>query len=217
MDCVLVGHSFVRRLRDHYLPRGMRYRDVGPTHVERAAQLAAKLDMNKNFTGVYTESDGMVYIRHLESTRQTIQAVKPAVVVIDIGSNDIAKLTAVNLSRILDMVNEVYEFACSLSVSLVVFNAVLPRTAGLSCSPTVFRTNATRFNKLLRGLAGGRGSPHLAFNEQRGFFGEGYAMIDRSVSRWSHDGIHASEDSIVRYRNRTRQCIFAHLYLFVSL
>ena len=90
MECVFVCHSYIRRLRDVFVT-------VMLVHVERVA-------------------DDIVFIRELEHTRRTIATVKPAVVVIDIGTNDIAHLTADDHVAILNLVTRVYEFAHSLRV-----------------------------------------------------------------------------------------------------
>ena len=130
MECVFVGHSYIRRLRDHYLPRRFPYRDVRPHHVERARELAKELELDNQFAGAYTAADDIVFIRELEHTRRTIATVKPGVVVIDIGTNNIARLTADDHVAILNLVTRVYEFARSLHVSLVVVNVVIPRCKG---------------------------------------------------------------------------------------
>ena len=218
MECVFVGHSYIRRLRDHYLLRRFRYRDVRPHHVERACELARELELDNQFAGVYTAANDIVFIHELEHTRRTIATVKPGVVVIDIGTNDIARLTADDHVAILNLVTRVYEFARSLHVSLVVVNAVIPRCKGLSCSPDVFMTNAKRYNSILKTLVENSDNPAIVVNKMRGFFGDGFSKNALPVLRWSSDGIHANNaESIKHYRNRTRHCVLENLYRFVSL
>ena len=208
----------IRRLRDHYLPRRFRYRDGRPHHVERARELAKELGLDKQFAGAYTAADDIVFIRELEHTRRTIATVKPAVVVIDIGTNNIACLTADDHVAILNLVTRVYEFARSLHVSLVVVNVVIPRCKGFFCSPDVFMTNAKRYNSILNTLVENNDNPSIVVNKMRGFFGDGFSKNALPVLRWSSDGIHANNaESIKRYRNRTRHCVLDNLYRFVSL
>ena len=93
-------------------------------------------------------------------------------VVVDIGSNYIARLTAVEHGAMLQLAMDVHKFAMSLDVSMVVLNAVLPRTDRLTCSPDIFFINAKSYNKILCNLAGSEGSPCVVFNQMRGFFSQ---------------------------------------------
>ena len=89
---------------------------------------------------------------------------------VDIGWNDIARLTAVDQGAMLRLAMDVHKFAMSLDVAMVVLNAVLPGTNRLVCSPDIFLTNAKSYNNILFNLAGSEGSPCVIFNQMRGFF-----------------------------------------------
>ena len=64
----------------------------------------------------------MVFVGDLPSSRHDVRAVRPAVVMVDIGSNDIA----VDHGTMLQLAMDVHKFALSLNVAMVVLNAVLP-------------------------------------------------------------------------------------------
>ena len=232
MDVFFVGHSYVRRLRDHYLPRPDRHRpythvrrhprpdrrDVRPYQSRRAAALCRNINLDMNFNAAYTVGDDIVFVCDLPRSHREVRSVRPAVVVVDIGSNDIARLTAVDHSAMLRLAMDVHSFALSLDVAMVVLNAVLPRTDRLACSPETFLANAKSYNKILLNLAGSGGSPCVVFNQMRGFFGQSSGSGELPVSSWSSDGIHPNRvDSMRRYRNRIRQCILENLYRIVSL
>ena len=139
-------------------------------------------------------------------------------VVIDIDTNDIARLTADDHVAILNLVTSVHEFARSLHVSLVIVNVVIPHCKGLSCSPEVFMSNAKRYNSMLKTLAESSDNPSIVVNKMRGFFGDGLSQNALPVSRWSSDGIHANNpESIKRNCNRTSHRVLENLYRFVSL
>ena len=66
--------------------------------------------------------DDVVFVGDLPSSRHDVRTVRPAVVVVDIGSNDIA----VDHGTMLRLAMDVHKFALSLNVAMVVLNAVLP-------------------------------------------------------------------------------------------
>ena len=192
--------------------------DVRPFQSRRAAALCRNFNLDENFHAAYTVGDDIVLVSDLPRSRRDVRALGPAVVVVDIGPNDIARLTAVDHGAMLRLAMDVHKFAMSLDVAMVVLNAVLPRTDRLTCSPDIFLTNAKSNNKILCNLAGSEGSPCVVFNQMRGFFGQSSGSGELPVSSWSSDGIHPNrEDSMRRYRNRIRQCILENLHRIVTL
>ena len=71
MECVFVCHSYIHCLRDHYLLRHFRYRDVRLHHVKKARELAKELELDHQLAGAYTAADDIVFIRELEHTHRT--------------------------------------------------------------------------------------------------------------------------------------------------
>ena len=182
MDLLFVGHSYVRRLRDHYLQRPDRHRPY--THVRRhprpdqrnvrpyqsrgTATLCRNINLDVNFNAAYTVGDDIVFVCDLPISHRDVRSVRPAVVMVDIGSNDIASLTAVYHGAMLRLAMDVHSFALSLDVAMVVLNTVLPQTDRLACSPETFLANAKSYNKILLNLAGSGGVPIVWFSTRWG-------------------------------------------------
>ena len=110
MDILFSGHSYVLRLQDHYLPRPDHHRsftrvcrharpdrrDVRPFQSRRAATLCRNINLDENLNAAYMVADDIVFVSDLPRSRHDVRAVGPAMVVVDIGSNDIARLTTVD-------------------------------------------------------------------------------------------------------------------------
>ena len=168
MDVILVGHSFVRRFRDAKIrrQRNPTDRDINVHQKSRAASMAASMRLSRHINGVYTISESIIYFHHVLQLRDVILSVSPREIVVDIGSNDLARITTVNPRRILQLAAELHTFVLNLDLHLVVINAILPRTAALSCTPATFAANARYYNTFMSDFCDT--SPHLVFNKQRG-------------------------------------------------
>jgi lysophospholipase L1-like esterase len=217
MDLTLVGHSFVRRLRDNALaapqqrPRcstgPQRHGDVLPGQTERAQQLAQALQLDNYFSAVYTVAEGVIFLDDIISFREHILVTQPKVMLVDIGSNDIARYSSFVPRKMLQLAHTLHEYLQSLPVPLTVVNAVLPRTASLAGSPETFRDNSQAYNKYLSEMISL--TPAITFSKMRGFqyvhkLGQD---LPRPVSEWSEDGIHCSTTSMTAYKQRIRHSI----------
>ena len=211
MKAVIIGHSFVRRLRDEALPPPhFRLKDVAWHHSQKAISLATNLALDEVYQEVYTVSDGLVFISDLKLANSTLFNLKPELVVVDIGSNDIANVALCEPTRMLDMATQVFEFADSIQGAQAVVNAVLPRTNNISGHPSVFRQNATQYNVCLSNLCDP--SFRVTFNKMRGFHGRWNEVgleEPLPVASWSNDGIHCNATSLERYRQRIRHAMLA--------
>jgi hypothetical protein len=217
---VLVGHSFIRRLRDDILAnphQKRRIRDITWTHPYRARVLAEGLNISDFITSVYTESDNLNFIGDLDRSYTSICHVDPMVVVIDIGSNDIAQCFSGDPWAMLALATQVHDFATSIQKGalhpLIIINAVIPRINNMQCDPQTFRINAMQYNKCLGVLCDTKDG--IVINKMRGF---NFTNTDRQeqpreVISWSNDGIHPDmPGSMERYRNRVRHCILDNLH-----
>ena len=116
MDVILVGHSFVRRFRDAKIrrQRNPTDRDINVHQKSRAASMAASMRLSRHINGVYTISESIIYFHHVLQLRDVILSVSPRAIVVDIGSNDLARITTVNPRRILQLAAELHTFVLNL-------------------------------------------------------------------------------------------------------
>jgi lysophospholipase L1-like esterase len=154
MDVTLLGHSFIRRLRDALLsepqdtPRGRprRHGDVLPDHRQRAEHLVQQMRLSNHFSAAYTVSEGIIFIRDVVAAAEVVLSTNPAVLIIDIGSNDIARLHSVQPRKMLKLAHQLHDHLSSWQIPLIVVNAVLPRTHRINGPPEIFRDNSLQFN-----------------------------------------------------------------------
>ena len=222
MEITFVGHSFIRRLKNHALksvnctPRGTprgRHSDVTPFHPREARAFVRGLQLDNWFSLAYTIAENIVFIRDVISAL-TDNDFHSDVVVIDIGSNDIAQVPTQDPRRMLEMAHTLHELLHHQSMPLIVVNAVLPRTHRIASTSQTFSANAAHFNNFLSEMC--TLSPHIIFNKLRGFQHlhiQG-RDIPRPVCQWSDDGIHCTQESIQRYQQRIRHAVLDNCHRF---
>lgn len=131
------------------------------------------------------------------------------ILVLDIGSNDLANLTEAD-EHVIEWAGDLVSFAGQLPVSRVVLNYVIPREANIRSTKTVFRINADKYNASLNGLVLGT---KCAVNKQQGFANWydpiNRMVIHRPVESWSEDGIHVTKRFWEKYVLRLRSAIFS--------
>ena len=223
MDVVFVGHSYTRRMRNHYM--GMHVGDDETRDIvgDRSAELAKALGISQHFEGAYTLSDKVIHARDLWDLIPSIHDIQPAIVNIAIGTNDLALLGKHDPNECLLLANTVLEFARATNAPVVIVEAILPRKKGISSTPTIFRQNATLYNSIIRNTVSISDTPATAYNKLRGFT---YKYIDgketeRDIDDWSHDGIHMDTQERPRgadtpapmrtYAQRVRQVVMSHI------
>ena len=85
-------------------------------------------------------------MRHVPQQKRKIRHLQPHVVVFDIGSNYLAHLASVEPRRILHLAYEPHTFISQLGLPLMIVNAILSQTAGISCTPETYAVSARHFN-----------------------------------------------------------------------
>jgi lysophospholipase L1-like esterase len=215
MDVVLLGHSYIRRLRDGLIPplHSHRGQDVGIGSLIRAAQLASNLNISQHIRRVYTFSDGVVRIRDLDGIQTFVDRIRPGIVFIDIGSNDLAHYDVVDAYTMLQLVTQLTDLALSLHAPKIILSAILPRTGNITCSPDTFRENAELFNTYLMNICDPKSK--LVYHKPRGFWNQYLDGLEHTleVSDWSSDGIHCNRpDSFQKYKTRTRRAIMTQVH-----
>ena len=83
----MTGPSLVIHVHCHAM---LGRRDVRPYQSRRAPALCRSINLDEHFNAAYMVGDDMVFVGDLPSSRHDVKAVRPAVVVVDIRSNDIA-------------------------------------------------------------------------------------------------------------------------------
>ena len=92
--------------------------------------------------GVYTYADTVVMADDLTHSIPLISAVRPNIVLMDIGSNDLANLHMTDHFSSLDLATRVFDIAKQYneqrSVLMVIVNNILPRSNNIACTADVF-------------------------------------------------------------------------------
>ena len=215
MEVVLLGHSFIRRLRDDLVPwrpQGGRGTDVGLGHPLRAAQLARAMGVSRNVRRIYTFSDGIVRIGDVDQAAAFVRRASPGVLLLDVGSNDLAHIVTVDPVQVLRLAVQLTDVASLFEAAFVIINAIIPRTGNITCVPDTFRENAELFNTFVKNIC--ETSEKLVFHKLRGFWNtrHGAVTLPCQVPEWSTDGIHCDTSlSMRRYRVRTKHAILAQV------
>ena len=215
MDVVVLGHSFIRRLRDGLIPpkKSKRSHDIPAWNTAAASQLTAAWGMSQHIRHIYTFSDGVTRIRDIDGATHMVERIRPGIVLMDIGSNDLAHVDSVDPSQMLRLATHITDTALTLSTHKVIINAILPRTGNITCTPAVFRENASHLNSFLKNICDPKS--RLVFHKPRGFWTQCTDAKERpcEVSEWSSDGIHCDmPDSARRYSARTRRAILTQVH-----
>lgn len=186
---LLVGHSFVRRLKADRT--NTLHKDVMSPPL--AAIFARTLQLDSKYSGIYTMSDQLNMVTDLMGRVDSIKELNPSRIVVDIASNNLAAWGKVDLGYSRELAEAVAETAIRLPGTVVV-HAVLPRERNLACTPEAFWENASHYNATMRGLAAVPRYTNLHYNKMRGFCYkegiDGRDVLKRPVSEWSADGIH---------------------------
>ena len=211
---VLVGHSFIRRYRDHIVPPADNARpgtsaDITPSKpaVARIATVNAKHE--RHITAIYTAANCINRVNDLPKADSVIRQTWQAIVVVNSGSNDIATLNTVDHSKVLGFVNDVIDFGESVrskhGVKLVVVNSVVPRDANIAGTAETFLENITLFNKIAKTWCDCE--PDFLFFCLKGFYMkhvDNRTEIPLPVGDWSYDGIHCDRDHLDKFSQRLK-------------
>ena len=198
---LLTGHSFIRRFRDDKLSR-FRGPDVDSS-APFAAQLLARrmgFDDGRFCSHVFTFANKVNLIEDLHgpAAKKELEAIKPRLVVINIGSNNLAQLKTVDERAAEILAKQTHDKATEIineheSVRAVVVFSVVPRNDNdedgrLKCSEDTFRANMDKFNSKLKSLCKPKNGLH--FERMRGFACLDVSGKPRPTESWSDDNLH---------------------------
>ena len=204
MHGILVGHSFVRRMRR----QSGHLQDINfamERNSVEARDLSRSLGWFNCVNFAYTISDGCNVYEDLP----IIFDAQCDILVMNMGSNDLACLSKVDLRSVQRLACRYYEWAINTGARAVLFVGVLKRTGRLNCSPSVFNVNRQIFNRKLKSLCVRNRRVH--FQKLRGFESTS-SQHSLNVSSWSQDGIHPN--NMMHY---TRRLAFAVMDYFMKL
>ena len=204
MHGILVGHSFVRRIRNHCAV----YRDIDfqrGRNSRDARELASSLGWYNCINYAYTLSDSCNIYQDLPQNFTT----QCDILVLNMGSNDLACLSRIDRNAVHRLVHKYFEWALRTGARSVVIIGVLRRTGRLRCTSDVFNANRQTFNRKMKSLCARVDKTH--FQKLRGFESTS-GQHSLSVARWSQDGIHPS--SMTHYIRRLAFAVMDHFMNF---
>ena len=102
-DIVIAGHSSVWRLPDRYQPQHAHDSDVSIWQSIRASHLCDNLGLDHHVRGVYTFSNNINRSDELWNVVPFVENIRPNVVVLQAGSNNLAQLHEFNVGHILTL------------------------------------------------------------------------------------------------------------------
>ena len=202
---MLFGHSFVKRLFFHLREL------AGPLHPGLFEQKCAELlKVQHHIKQVFLSghSGDNTISPHVPHT--VISKVKPSIIMIDLGSNDIAQGRGGGeiAQRLVDLAHRLR----ATYGALIIIMSVVPRDRGLgNMTPEQFRVCMGELEVRLRELVGTKGDQGIMLVKQSGFYKTQVVggCIDKPVSEWSVDGIHpAPPHGMDRYMSSVREAIF---------
>ena len=147
---------FIRCLRDNISSsHGQKsFRDISESRPHIAASAAAAANLAHRVQGVYTAAQGINLIQDLWKSVSTIVSVQPSIVLMHVGSNDMAQLAQSDPQRAESLALLVVEFARTLvrdhGVKIVILNSMVPRdSTNTRCCAKIFELNMNLFNATL--------------------------------------------------------------------
>ena len=208
MKVLLVGHSFIRRLKNQVLPAA-RGRDI--TTQGAGKYFAQKLHLNDRFYSVYTLCERINLVEHLDNLYSQVCQLQPNTVLLDIGSNDLSSFTEVSPASCLKLAAAIFEFAEKLAalphIYVVIIHSIIPRYSRISATPDIFIKNCQFFNKYIKHFCAD--SVAIKFSRLQGFF----QQLDNTTATpsWTNDGIHCNSTIGCRkYLSRLRHSLLYH-------
>lgn len=185
-SCVIVGHSYVRRLRQSQAPSPFSgRRDITRHDVMAARHFARNLSIAGYFDQIYTFSENINLSGDLTESFRT----RSNLLIMNFGSNDISRLRTVDKIKVQHLAEVHFDWAMNSGAKMVLFIGVLQRTGRLQGSVACFGENRDIYNNHLRNLC--EGKRNAMFGRVRGYeTTTDAARKQLSVCDWSSDGIH---------------------------
>ena len=189
---LLIGHYLLNKTK---LANGRKVRDVSQSRKHLAIVAAENARLAHCVSAPYTASDDVNLVSDLWKTDASTISIEPDIVVLSLGSNDLAQMQAVDRDMVESLCAIIIHFAQELltkyGVKSVIINSIVPRTHRISSTPAAFLANMEHFNSIISQWCDK--NDNATYNHLRGF----YAHYEKDniqsplpVSHWSNDGIH---------------------------
>ena len=187
-----------------------------PTHA-RLAAIRTGVSTLSTCRRLFMLGNNLNLIEDLDDTTAAqIEKINPTLLLLNIGSNDLANLCCIDTATCEQLADSAVEFAESIgNTPTVVFYSVIPRSKRISSSPEVFLENMKAFNAKLQDLCAPFTKIH--YERMRGFYSDATNQ-SRKVDEWSDDGIHlrthdknGKPASMPTYQKRLKHTILAHV------
>ena len=215
MEALIIGHSFIRRLQAEHFPTHAANITTRPN----ARLLAKSLDLTDYYSGIYTVCHKVNTVKSLSSViaeiKNIVAKVNINIILLDLGSNDLAQLANVSPRLCLKLAEIITDFALTLRKKFckgVIIHSVVPRTRRLAASPPVFTSNLKLYNNFVKQFLATEQTEK--FVKLKGFYPSGCPALHTSVAEWSGDGIHCTtKEGRHRYTARVRHSLLYHHHL----
>ena len=207
LDCVILGHSFIQGLLQHYEHSWTGH----PSLFEH--QVAKNLEISCNVKRVFLFGKNGATVESLELPWTLLRNVHPAIILLDLGTNDLVMGVTpdvlagflVNLARTCrDAFNAV-----------VVILSVIPREGNLACwTPGEFKKLINQLDIEVKKII--VSERKIIFHKHKGFFQTECDGVkaDLPVYSWSKDGIHPNRpEGRTKYKKSLRNAVFKALKL----
>ena len=122
---VIIGHSSVCHMRSNTLGErssNLSNCNILPPHgwqLDRARRLAEAIKVSKHFAHVFTMAEGITFVSHLPHTNNYLSSISPRALIIDIGSNDLARLQTVDWPTAESLTYQKIQFALNSTADRV--------------------------------------------------------------------------------------------------
>ena len=155
-SALLIGHSFIRHTRAILivLPPGRKCWDISKSRQQVASIAWDKAELAKMIFRFFTSSQNIDLVSDLWKAESTVVAISPQIVLLHIGSNDLAHFIQDDKSAIITISTSLVDFAKWLldyfEVRFMIINSMVPRDShNMCCSADTFLTNTTHFSRKL--------------------------------------------------------------------
>lgn len=192
MDCLLIGHSFVRRIKDKYAGCNVRNCDI----TDKNSEIALKFSRELHVAEVYKKTFTFCQINTFEQLPRHFSTTCE-LVVFDFGSNDLARLKQYHESFIDELIKFYLMWLRRCGAKKYLVLGVLPRIGRLKGSPETFEKNRIYYNLKMKEQC--KTLSDINFTKIRGFERFDH-HLHKPISVWSSDGIHPT--CIRQYKTR---------------
>ena len=209
VDCILVGHSFVRHLERSLQGK---YMADHPSCLER--RYAQELKVDENIRRVFLVGKSGATVMQPSIPRYLISRIRPQMILLEYGSNELSRGERPTL-----VADKIFSLAADIGSdfnSVVGILSVVPREGNLKgVNPVQFMASMMTLERLLKEKVASM--QKIFYHKHQGFYEYQNKSGEKSrlpVSAWSDDAIHpARPRGMERYKKSIRAAIFKGLKL----